>query len=102
MKIEEDLIKLGAQWESAKFDLRPLARESREIHEKTLILCAVDDITLSLEDSSLTLQSISASKHAVPFRDTVQSLEYSLSHISDVLEAWIGTQHRWMYLQSIF
>ena len=102
MKIEEDLIKLGAQWESAKFDLRPLARESREIHEKTLILCAVDDITLSLEDSSLTLQSISASKHAVPFRDTVQSLEYSLSHISDVLEAWIGTQRRWMYLQSIF
>ena len=102
MKIEDDLIKLSAEWEDAKFDLRPLARESKETREKTLILCSVDDITLSLEDSSLTLQSMSASKHAAPFRDTVQSWEYNLAHISDVLEAWIGTQRKWMYLQSIF
>ena len=102
MKIEDDLIKLSTDWEDAQFDLRPLARDSREAREKTLILCSVDEITLSLEDSSLTLQSMSASKHAAAFRDTVQSWEYKLAHVSDVLEAWIGTQRRWMYLQSIF
>jgi len=102
MKIEDDLQKLSEEWKNARFDLRPFARESSTHEEKTLILCAIDEITLSLEDSSLTLQSMSASKHAASFKNIVQSWEYDLSHISDVIDAWIGTQRRWMYLQSIF
>ena len=56
MKIEDDLQKLSEEWKNARFDLRPFARESSTHEEKTLILCAIDEITLSLEDSSLTLQ----------------------------------------------
>ena len=50
------------------------------------ILGAVDDILQNLDDSSMNLQSMSASRYIGPFLNTVQNWEKSLSHISEVLD----------------
>ena len=50
------------------------------------ILGAVDEILQILDDSSMNLQSMSASRFIGPFLNSVQNWEKSLSHISEVLD----------------
>lgn len=66
------------------------------------ILGAIDEILQCLDDSSMNLQSMSASRFIGPFMNSVQNWEKSLSHISEVLdvslhgppplEAWCFTE----------
>lgn len=50
------------------------------------ILGAIDEILQCLDDSSMNLQSMSASRFIGPFMNSVQNWEKSLSHISEVLD----------------
>ena len=54
--------------------------------EHGTILGAVDDIVMTLDDNSMNLQSMSASRYVGPFLEKVQKWEKSLSHISEVVE----------------
>ena len=54
--------------------------------EHGTILGAVDEIVLTLDDNSMNLQSMSASRYVGPFLEKVQKWEKSLSHISEVVE----------------
>ena len=56
--------------------------------EHGTILGAVDEIVLTLDDNSMNLQSMSASRYVGPFLEKVQKWEKSLSHISEVVEVW--------------
>lgn len=50
------------------------------------VISAIDETTKILEDNMLTLQSISGSRNAQPFMNTIRQLEKDLSIISDTLE----------------
>lgn len=50
------------------------------------VLGGLDDTTKVLEDNMLSLQSISGSRNAAPFINTVRQWEKDLSTISDILE----------------
>ena len=54
--------------------------------EHGTILGSVDEIVLTLDDNSMNLQSMSASRYVGPFLEKVQKWEKSLSHISEVVE----------------
>lgn len=54
--------------------------------EHGTILGTVDEIVLTLDDNSMNLQSMSASRYVGPFLERVQKWEKSLSHISEVVE----------------
>ena len=47
---------------------------------------SVDDINLTLDDNTMNLQSMAASRFVQPFCDKVQKWEKSLSHISEVVD----------------
>ncbi len=53
------------------------------------VLGNLEDITKILEDNMLNLQSISGSRNAAPFVNTVRQWEKDLSTISDTLEVRI-------------
>lgn len=62
--------------------------------EHGTILGAVDEIVLTLDDNSMNLQSMSASRYVGPFLEKVQKWEKSLSHISEVVEVrWISVHN---------
>ena len=61
-------------------------RYLRGTEERGLILGSVDEITQSLEDNAMNLQSMAASRFVQPFFDRVQKWEKSLSHISEVVD----------------
>ncbi len=60
------------------------------VQERGHILGAVDEIVLTLDDNSMNLQSMSASRYVGPFFDKVQKWEKSLSHISEVVDVSIN------------
>lgn len=55
-----------------------------------------------LDDHSMNLQSMSASPFIGPFMGTVQKWEKCLTLVSEMLDEWIATQRKWMYLEGIF
>ena len=70
--------------------------------DKGNVLKTVDEITLVIEDMTLTLQSMLASRFVKPFLQDVQLWEKKLSLIAEVIEIWMEVQRKWMYLESIF
>lgn len=62
----------------------------------------LDEITLILDDHSMTLQSMSASPFCGPFMPTVQKWEKCLTLVSEIIEEWMATQRKWIYLEGIF
>jgi dynein heavy chain len=50
----------------------------------------------------MTLQSVGASKYARSVKQRVAQWEKDLNTISDVIDLWVLTQQKWMYLESIF
>lgn len=66
------------------------------------VLGPLDEIILILEDNSMNLQSMSASPFIGPFMSTVQKWEKCLTLVSEIIEEWLATQRKWLYLEGIF
>ena len=62
--------------------------------EHGTILGSVDEIVLTLDDNSMNLQSMSASRYVGPFLEKVQKWEKSLSYISEVVEVKTVPLHK--------
>ena len=78
-------------WNNIKFNVQAYMKGTSN---RGYILGAVDDILQNLDDSSMNLQSMSASRYIGPFLNTVQNWEKSLSHISEVLDVgWVVYSH---------
>ena len=102
-KIENDLSEIDRTWKETRFDIRPYAKSKNKKHSQpTHVLCSVEDITLCIEDTGLTLQSMAASRYVDPFIETVREWQEKLALVANVLQVWMDTQQRWMYLLSIF
>jgi dynein heavy chain len=74
-------------WNNIKFSVQAYMKGTSN---RGYILGAVDEILQNLDDSSMNLQSMSASRYIGPFLNTVQNWEKSLSHISEVLDVSSG------------
>ncbi|KAH9515001.1 Dynein heavy chain 10, axonemal [Bulinus truncatus] len=85
-------------WKKAKFVILPYIKANRKSH----VLGPIDDILQNLDDCSVNLQSMSASRFIGPFLPLVQSWEKALSKMSEVIDVWLQVQRKWMYLEGIF
>lgn len=73
-------------WNNIKFNVQAYMKGTSN---RGYILGAVDEVLQILDDSSMNLQSMSASRFVGPFLNTVQNWEKSLSLISEVLDVSI-------------
>lgn len=62
----------------------------------------VDEIMQILEDNSMNLQSMVASPFIGPFMGTVQKWEKCLTLVSEIIDEWLNSQRKWLYLEGIF
>jgi dynein heavy chain len=99
LSIEKSLSEVVTTWHNQRFSLHKYMKGTVE---HGTLLGAVDEIVMTLDDNSMNLQSMSASRYVGPFLEKVQKWEKSLSHISEVVEIWMVVQRKWMYLESIF
>ena len=70
-------------WEKLKFDVSKYVKGTQD---RGFILGAVDEVMQTLDDNTMSLQGMSASRFIGPFLNTVQTWEKSLSLISEVIE----------------
>ena len=82
-------------WNNMKFTVVPYMKGPSM---RGYILGAIDEIVQNLDDSSMNLQSMSASRFVGPFLNSVQNWEKSLSHISEVLDVSINLLHHRLFL----
>jgi len=72
------------------------------MEDRGFILGPLDELNSVLEDNMLTVHSMAASQFIGPFLHVVQEWEETMRTISEVLEAWMDLQRRWLYLEGIF
>ena len=65
-------------------------------------LKSTDDISQTLEDDSVALSTMKASKFYPSFKTLLDSQEKKLSTISEVIDSLLGVQRKWIYLENIF
>ncbi|XP_025092040.1 dynein heavy chain 10, axonemal-like isoform X1 [Pomacea canaliculata] len=99
MSIEKGVKEVEETWTGMKFTVVTYTKGTQN---RGYVLGPVDDVLQSLDDTSMNLQSMAASRFIGPFLQTVHNWEQCLSHIGEVLEVWQQVQVKWMYLESIF
>jgi dynein heavy chain, axonemal len=70
--------------------------------DKGFVLGSTEEITLLLDDNTMSLQSMTASRFVGPFIEQVRLWEKRLSSVAEVIDVWIVVQRKWQYLEGIF
>lgn len=99
LSIEKGVKEIQEVWKHMNFIVIPHFKGNED---RGYALGSTDEIMQILEDNAMNLQSMAASQYIGPFLGVVQRLEKSLMLISEVTEAWLQTQRKWMYLEGIF
>ncbi|KAI8922930.1 hypothetical protein BC831DRAFT_55734 [Entophlyctis helioformis] len=99
LSIENAIKEVESTWRNLKFTV---VKYMKGTEDRGYILGAVDEISTTLDDNAMSLQSMGASRFVTAFLPAVQQWEKILSHIGEVIEVWMVVQRKWMYLESIF
>ncbi|GAB1860436.1 Dynein heavy chain 10, axonemal [Camponotus japonicus] len=99
LAIERGVKEVGEVWKSMEFNL---VKHYKGMEDRGFILGPLDELNLVLEDNMLTVHSMAASQFIGPFLNVVQKWEHTMHTISEVLEAWVELQRKWLYLEGIF
>eukprot|EP00842_Homolaphlyctis_polyrhiza_P003630 jgi/Hompol1/4268/HPOL_001758-RA len=99
LSIENAIKEVETTWRNLKFTV---VKYMKGTEDRGYILGAIDEITTTLDDNAMSLQSMGASRFVTAFLSAVQQWEKILSKIGEVTEVWMVVQRKWMYLESIF
>jgi dynein heavy chain len=95
--LEKSLEGIKTAWQEMNFEVKG-HRDSKSV----FILGSIEEITTLMEDSQMSLQTMTASKFVVGIRDSVEIWDKKLQLVSEVLDEWMTCQRNWMYLECIF
>ena len=70
--------------------------------KKTYKLRSTEDAFVALEDNTVTLSTMKASKFFVVFEEDIAKWERTLALVSETIEMIQQVQKNWQYLESIF
>ncbi|KAF5831208.1 dynein-1-beta heavy chain, flagellar inner arm I1 complex [Dunaliella salina] len=94
LSIENSIKAIAASWKSLPLDMVE--------YKSTCKLRSTEDIFAVLEENSVMLSTMKASKFFVVFESEITYWEKTLSHISETIEIILQVQRNWMYLENIF
>ncbi|CAE8588829.1 unnamed protein product, partial [Polarella glacialis] len=97
LSLEEMLNKVKKTWEDLELVVNPY-KDSKDV----FILGSIEDITVALEDSLVTMSTIAGSRFVGPIRGEVEQWQKDLMLFQETLDEWLTVQRNWMYLESIF
>jgi len=99
LKNEESIKKIDNIWKNTSFEITAY-KKGNEF--KGWAIRGSDDIKTQIEDNTITLQSVGASKYSRSIKPKVNQWEHDLNLIFDCIVTWMQVQLKWMYLESIF
>ncbi|CAE7499104.1 DNAH6, partial [Symbiodinium sp. CCMP2456] len=95
--LEEMLDKVKKTWDDLELVINPY-KDSKDV----FVLGSIEDITVALEDSLVTISTIAGSRYVGPIRGEVEQWQKDLLLFQETLDEWLNVQRNWMYLESIF
>eukprot|EP00899_Mesostigma_viride_P007437 jgi/Mesvir1/16695/Mv15092-RA.1 len=95
--LEELLQKVAHKWQDIDLVIMPY-----KDYKDTFILGGIEDVIAALEDSMVTMTTITSSRYVAGIRHEVEKMEKQLKTFSETLDEWLACQKAWMYLESIF
>ncbi|KAJ0174233.1 hypothetical protein K1T71_010379 [Dendrolimus kikuchii] len=99
LAIERGVKDIQETWASIAFTVQ---RHFNRGEDRGYTLNPCDEIIVKLDDDAMSLQSMAASQFIGPFLTVVQTWERRLALISEIIEEWMATQRKWLYLEGIF
>lgn len=84
-------------WKDLDFNLVPY-KDQKDVW----ILGSLEDIIASLDESLVSINTISGSRYVEPIRKTVQEWNRKLLLFQEIIDEWITCQRKWRYLETIF
>ncbi|XP_075981627.1 dynein heavy chain at 89D [Anticarsia gemmatalis] len=99
LAIERGVRDVQETWANIAFSV---TRHFNRGEDRGYTLNPCDEIQVKLDDDAMTLQSMAASQFIGPFLSVVHRWEKTLSLMSEVIEEWMATQRKWLYLEGIF
>ena len=98
LSVENTLRKIAHTWVDLFLDTGPF----KDGREDIIKLRSAEEIFTCLEDQTVTLSTLKASKFFAVFEHTIVSWEKALGLVNDVIEMVLKVQLAWMYLENIF
>ena len=93
-KIETKLGTIIKTWEDFDFEFKE--------YKDTYVLGALDEIVENVEQQSLELMGMLASKDAEEFKEPLHKWQKILKTVDGVIQVWVKVQKNWMRLEPIF
>ncbi|GMH41208.1 hypothetical protein BSKO_09118 [Bryopsis sp. KO-2023] len=94
LAIELSIQQISATWSELDLDMAE--------YKQTFKLRSTEDVFAALEDNSVTLSTMKASKFFIVFEKEITYWEQTLSLVSEMIEIILQVQRNWMYLENIF
>ena len=98
LAVENTLADIANAWTTINLD----TGRFREGRDDVYKLKSADEIFTQLEDNTVTLSALKASKFYLVFERTIVSWEKTLGLVNDTIELVLKVQLAWMYLENIF
>ena len=95
LAIEVSLDQITARWQEVSIDIVAY----KEVYHKVR---STEDLYQVLEDDSVSLSTMKASKFYSSFSERIDTWEQTLNLISEVIDLILTVQRKWIYLESIF
>eukprot|EP00930_Biecheleria_cincta_P027502 TRINITY_DN19311_c0_g1_i1.p1 TRINITY_DN19311_c0_g1~~TRINITY_DN19311_c0_g1_i1.p1 ORF type:complete len:4103 (-),score=885.99 TRINITY_DN19311_c0_g1_i1:122-12430(-) len=95
--LQEMLDKVKKTWDDLELIINPY-KDTKDV----FVLGSIEDITVALEDSLVTISTIAGSRFVGPIRGEVEQWQKDLLLFQETLDEWLNVQRNWMYLESIF
>lgn len=95
--LEMLLKKVETAWKETELSVVP-HRDATDV----FILGGLDELQQVLDDSTININTIAASRHVAPIKSRVDDWQRLLDTFSETLEEWTTCQTSWIYLEAIF
>lgn len=96
--VEKKLKAIAAQWEQETFTFA----EHKQRGPVVLKPAETAELKEKLEDATMVLGSLAASRYSVPFRPELVAMSSKLGAVSEIMEQWLAVQSMWSYMEAVF
>ena len=98
LAIEQNLASITERWDDINIDVAVYKDPSFGYFK----VRSTEDLYQVLEDDSVQVSTMKASKFYLSFKEQIDYWENLLSLISEIIDTILTVQRKWMYLESIF
>ena len=98
LHVEDKVEMVAQQWNAAKVTFKNFKSIGPVLFDGP----ALQVLAEAFEETQILLQSLSVSKYALPFKDSIDEHLQNFSMFMELMEIWRGVQHVWWYVGVVF